>query len=149
MHDVLEAPRVDFAEKLAPKLEPEHEWVGAINDIGRQDPFALALRLRLRIGGGLVDGTGVAWLDDGLFGEGGLGRTLSISVAGTVEDGQLSFSLWIEEPPLGDHPMSCHGALSLNEDRIEGGWSLPCISPDTCGCDGSSGGLTLSKEALD
>lgn len=144
MLNLLEKPRVDLGTALDPAAEPEHEWVGVMSDIGREEPrYDLGLRLRLRLCAGLIDGRGVGWLD------GGTGPTIPISVTGALSEGAARFELWIDLEELANVQILCDGALSLKEDRIEGSWRMPCLDPEGCGCGGFEGPIHLDKQALE
>ncbi len=42
-------------------------------------------------------------------------------------------------------PMSCEGDLSSDGTCYEGSWTMPCIDPDECGCDGVTGTFRLTE----
>lgn len=41
-------------------------------------------------------------------------------------------------------PMSCEGTATIDKDRYEGTWTMPCLDPEDCGCDGNSGQFYLT-----
>jgi hypothetical protein len=47
--------------------------------------------------------------------------------------------------PVRLQPMACTGLSSVDETRYEGTWTMPCLDPESCGCDGSDGKFRLSE----
>ncbi|MEM5518548.1 hypothetical protein WNY37_16440 [Henriciella sp. AS95] len=42
-------------------------------------------------------------------------------------------------------PFHCSGEARPDGKQYEGKWHMPCLRPDTCGCDGNSGYFSLTR----
>nr|WP_070961210.1 hypothetical protein [Hyphomonas sp. Mor2] len=47
--------------------------------------------------------------------------------------------------PLRFNPMDCRGVALTDQTRYEGSWTMPCMKPQDCGCEGVSGKFFLSE----
>lgn len=43
------------------------------------------------------------------------------------------------------NPMTCQGLSLADQTRYEGTWTMPCLDPEECGCDGWTGKFFLSE----
>lgn len=126
--------------QAVPRIEPapDYHWEGPfeVNAGGdAEDNF----RIKAMIGfhGELIEGSGVMFLE----GEPDSGE---IALTGTRLDANVSFEIWISDAEART-PFVCTGALSADEQRMEGAWTFSCFDPENCGCDGGAGRFELTR----
>lgn len=77
------------------------------------------------------------------------GDTVRYSVEADVE-GELTESLVLldlhmHEGTLSVSPFFCAGDAQTEGKRYEGKWHMPCLKPESCGCDGDDGYFSLTR----
>ncbi len=78
-----------------------------------------------------------------------VGDTVKMRVDADVE-GEMTASLvmldlHMQEGALSASPFFCTGEAQTEGKRYEGKWHMPCIKPETCGCDGDDGYFSLTR----
>ncbi|WP_084420126.1 hypothetical protein [Henriciella litoralis] len=51
----------------------------------------------------------------------------------------------LQEGAMKQAPFHCSGEARPDGQQYEGKWHMPCLRPDTCGCDGNSGYFSLTR----
>lgn len=67
------------------------------------------------------------------------------TVEGELTDSLAMLDLHIQEGALSVSPFFCTGETVTEGERYEGKWRIPCLRPETCGCDGQSGYFSLKR----
>ena len=66
-------------------------------------------------------------------------------VEGELTAGRVRLDLHMQEGALSVSPFFCSGEAVTEGKRYEGQWHMPCIKPETCGCEGDDGYFSLTR----
>lgn len=70
---------------------------------------------------------------------------IETDVDGDLTPGSVEMSVHMFGSSIRFDPMTCRGEVSLDGSRYDGTWTMSCMSPKTCGCDGLTGSFTLTE----
>ena len=71
--------------------------------------------------------------------------SIDTDVDGTRSTGSIDMVVHIFGSSIRFDPMTCIGEENVDGTCYEGGWTMPCMRPKTCGCEGLSGTFSLSE----
>jgi hypothetical protein len=127
--------------KRSPRLSPEHHWEGEFAGAhGSTKSCTLRIKAQIAFRGELVEGKGrCVNMPADTFGDD------TFTLSGTLGAGGLSFHVDFAVAPIGTVPVVADGALSADERTMTGDWSIACIFPDTCDCQGGGGTFELRR----
>ncbi len=134
------APTPDAIATTALEEAPDYHWEGPFEVTAGADGPDDNCRIRAMIGfhGELLEGSGVLHVDPD--DEGG-----EIILTGTRSGGDVNFEIWFSDGVEARTPFVCVGALSADEQAMDGVWSFACMDPENCGCDGGAGNFQLVR----
>ncbi|WP_084398043.1 hypothetical protein [Henriciella aquimarina] len=66
-------------------------------------------------------------------------------VEGELTKSLVMLDLHMQEGVLSVSPFFCTGEAKTEGKRYEGHWHMPCLKPQTCGCDGDDGAFSLTR----
>ena len=70
---------------------------------------------------------------------------METDVDGVRSTGSIEMNVHIFGSSIRFQPMTCFGEENVDGRRYEGEWSMPCMSPNTCGCDGLTGTFSMTE----
>lgn len=127
---------------IVPELETlpdEHLWRGVFTgNHGHSHRFSFKIEACLRLGLGVISGTGV-----GLDFPRQIEEPRTLEIVGSTSFNQAEFDLWFDASFVRRSAFTCTGLLSHDEERVEGTWFLGCFS--NCGCKGGGGNFLLER----
>jgi hypothetical protein len=122
----------------APEPGQEHHWEGEfVGTRGSTAGATFPIKARIMIAGGLIEGRGRA---SGLEGK---GVDPNFTLTGTLAGSSADFEIWFDGEPLGRAPFACAGMPNADCTAVDGTWTLGCVYPGTCDCDGGGGTYRL------
>lgn len=71
--------------------------------------------------------------------------SIETDVDGTRLAGSIEMDVHMFGSSIRFTPMTCFGEESLDGTRYEGEWTMSCMSPKTCGCDGLIGTFSMTE----
>lgn len=70
---------------------------------------------------------------------------METDVDGMRSNGSIDMDVHIFGSSIRFNPMTCRGEESLDGTRYEGGWTMPCMDPKSCGCEGLTGTFSMKE----
>ena len=126
----------------APRLGHEHNWEGELAG-ARGAAKGCAIRVKARIGfyGDMTEGVGRAVN----FPADMAASDAEFTLSGTLDLDAVAFQIWFAGAPFGHQPFACAGVLGSDGREMTGDWSVGCLFPDACDCDGGGGTFHLKR----
>lgn len=129
--------------RAVPALQPapDYHWEGVFNiEVGGDPEDDFRIKAMIGFHGEVVEGSGMLHLLQG-DDEGG-----DITLTGTRLNESVHFDIWPSDAPVAS-PFVCSGTLSPDEQAMDGAWTVACMDPENCGCDGAAGRFRLLRVA--
>ena len=71
--------------------------------------------------------------------------SVEADVEGELTGNLVLLDLHMHEGTLSVSPFFCTGEAKTEGKRYEGKWRMPCLKPETCGCEGDDGYFSLTR----
>lgn len=133
-----QSPATESAALPALEGAPDYHWEGVFEfDVGGDAEDNFRIKAMIGFHGDVVEGSGVL---DLLTGDAGG----EIGLTGTRLGENVHFEMWYDSAEARS-PFVCVGALSADEQAMDGSWTFACFDPENCGCDGGAGAFRLRR----
>lgn len=117
---------------------PDYHWEGVFEfAVGGDADENFRVKAMIGFHGELVEGSGDLEL---LTGDAGG----DVGITGTRHGANVHFEMWFDAAEART-PFVCVGALSADEQAMDGSWTFACFDPENCGCDGGAGSFRLNR----
>jgi len=73
------------------------------------------------------------------------GGTMPVDVEGLVTGHDLTMDVYILDAPFRHNGFKATAQRTLDGEAYEGRYTMECVNPDTCDCDGMEGPFALRK----
>jgi hypothetical protein len=136
---VAQVPNPDAIATSTLEEAPDYHWEGPFEvSVGGDANDNFRIKAMIGFHGELLEGSGFLHLED--EDEGG-----EVTLTGTRIGGGVSFEIWFTDANDARTPFVCVGALSADEQAMDGSWTFACFDPENCGCDGGAGNFRLTR----
>ncbi len=68
-----------------------------------------------------------------------------LTLSGSCSLETVMFEIWFSGTPYGHQPFCGAGTLGNDGREMSGDWSVACLTPDSCGCNGGGGTFRLKR----
>lgn len=67
-----------------------------------------------------------------------------VDVDGELNGAEVDFNVHLMPRDAKFNIMTCHGHALMDQKQYEGTWTMSCLDPEGCGCNGATGTFRLS-----